>query len=80
MSSDTNQHDEEHVHETGDHELTECPACGKPITGADDLEKGETVPELTSVDSRSVMVGRASNDLWLCKGCGATLGVRRRDA
>ncbi|WP_411963545.1 hypothetical protein [Haloferax sp. YSMS24] len=89
MSSDTNQHDEEHtheghtheehVHEAGDHELTECPACGRPIKGADDVERGESVHEITSVDSRSVMVGRQSNDLWMCKGCGATLGVRRRD-
>ena len=84
MSSDTNPHDdehahEEHVHETGDHELTECPACGRPIEGADDVERGESVPEITSVDSRSVMIGRRSNDLWMCKGCGATLGVRRPD-
>ncbi|KAB1188342.1 MULTISPECIES: hypothetical protein [Haloferax] len=86
MSSETNTHDDEHMHEehiheeSDDHELTECPACGRPIRGADDLERGEEVPELTRVDSRKVMVGRQPNDLWMCKGCGATLGVRRRKA
>ncbi|KAB1194158.1 hypothetical protein GJR96_12240 [Haloferax sp. MBLA0076] len=79
MSSDTNTHEYEHVHEASEeHELTECPACGKPIRGIDDLEQGETVPELTTVDGRGVMMGRSKNDLWMCKGCGATLGVRRR--
>ncbi|AFK19424.1 hypothetical protein E6P09_11615 [Haloferax mediterranei ATCC 33500] len=91
MSHDTNEHDDstehshesidaEHIHEaTSGEPLTECPACGKPIEGVDDLERGETVPEITSMEKRSVMVGRKSNDLWMCEGCGATLGVRIRD-
>ncbi|KAB1196161.1 MULTISPECIES: hypothetical protein [Haloferax] len=87
MSSDSKRHDEhsheghtheEHVHEAGDHELTECPACGAPIRGADDMKRGETIPEITTMEKRHVMVGRRTNDLWMCKGCGATLGVRRR--
>ncbi|ELZ85023.1 hypothetical protein C453_10595 [Haloferax elongans ATCC BAA-1513] len=73
-------HSHEHSHEPADEiELTECPGCGEPIRGADDIVRGDSVPEIRSIRKRSVMVGRQPNDLWLCKGCGATLGVRVRD-
>ncbi|SEL72773.1 hypothetical protein [Haloferax larsenii] len=70
----------EHSHEPADEaKLAECPNCGDSIRGADDIVRGDSVPEIRSIRKRSVMVGRQSNDLWLCKGCGATLGVRVRD-
>ncbi|WP_396612519.1 hypothetical protein ACH9L7_04385 [Haloferax sp. S1W] len=76
------EHDEHehHGHDSaGEEKLTECPSCGEPIQGADDIVRGDPVPEIRSIRKRSVMVGRQPNDLWMCKGCGATLGVRLRD-
>ncbi|WP_410764504.1 hypothetical protein [Haloferax sp. DFSO60] len=78
MDTDTHTGDTEHIHEaTEETELTECPACGEPIRGADDILRGKSVPEVKTIRKRGVMVGRERNDLWMCKSCGAVLGVRR---
>lgn len=69
MSSDPHDHESER-------ELTECPECGAEISGEESLES-KTVPELR-VGPRSVY-GRGNHDLWLCRNCRATLGVRLRE-
>jgi uncharacterized protein with PIN domain len=65
----------EHEHET-EEEITECPECGAELGGEETLET-KTVPELR-VTPRSVY-GKNRRDLWLCKGCGAILGVKPRE-
>ncbi|MUV57693.1 hypothetical protein SAMN04487947_3820 [Halogeometricum rufum] len=75
MSSEEHEHEGEHEHED-EEALTECPECGAEITGEESLES-KTVPELR-VDSGSVYA-KGKNDLWLCKGCRATLGVKLRE-
>ncbi|XVH31227.1 hypothetical protein ACNS7O_12640 [Haloferacaceae archaeon DSL9] len=54
-----------------------CESCGAEIDSEDDLEV-ESVPVLTDVSKRRVTVGADRRDLWLCKQCGATLGVADR--
>lgn len=71
------EHVGEREHEDEDEEaLTECPECGAAITGEESLES-KTVPGLR-VGSGSVYA-RGKNDLWLCTGCRATLGVKLRE-
>ncbi|SFR68939.1 hypothetical protein [Halogeometricum limi] len=67
MSSDQHDH--------GGDELTECPDCGAEIAGEASVT-AKSVPELT-VERRHAYVGRRGTDLWMCKQCGATLGVKR---
>lgn len=66
---------DEHEHES-EEELSECPECGMEIEGEESLES-KSVPELRA-GPRSVYA-KNKHDLWLCKGCRATLGVKLRD-
>lgn len=65
----------EHEHES-EEELTNCPECGDELHGEESLES-KTAPELRT-GPRSVYA-KGKRDLWLCKGCGATLGVKLRE-
>ncbi|MFC7203454.1 hypothetical protein ACFQJC_08015 [Haloferax namakaokahaiae] len=78
MVTDTHTGDTEHVHEaTEEMELTECPECGEPIRGADDVVRGKSVPTIEGLRKRNVTIGVKQTDLFMCKSCGAVLGVRR---
>jgi transposase len=63
----------DHEHET-ERELEECPECGAELDGEESVEK-EPVESVRSAGP-TIHIGRRQGDLWLCKGCGAILGVK----
>jgi transposase len=66
-------HDPDHEHES-EEELGECPECGRELEGEESVEK-EPVESIRAAGPK-VHIGRRQGDLWLCKGCGAILGVK----
>lgn len=53
-----------------------CSECGHVAESADDLETGESVPEVETSDDGSIHLYE-NHDLFLCKNCRKPLGVSR---
>jgi len=53
-----------------------CPECGEAVDSVEQLEEGHSVPEIAVEDDGSVTLFE-NNDLFLCKNCKNTLGMRR---
>lgn len=53
-----------------------CPSCDRTIESTDDLETGESVPEVETNEDGSFQLF-SNRDLFLCSGCKNPMGVGR---